>query len=157
MGLFNKKLFNFVKDAGEKLIDGITGKEAQAAESIDAQIKRQAPGSKNLKVEVDGDKVILNGKAASAEELEKAILAAGNVRGVSKVEANVETDSDDYMVSDFYEVKSGDTLSGIAKKVYGDANRYNEIFQANKPMLSDPDKIYPGQNLRIPNAKKKAA
>jgi nucleoid-associated protein YgaU len=51
---------------------------------------------------------------------------------------------------DFYTVKSGDTLSAIAKRYYGDANRYSAIFEANKPMLTDPDKIYPGQTRRIP-------
>ena len=45
---------------------------------------------------------------------------------------------------------SGDNLSKIAKKFYGDANKYPVIFEANKPMLKDPNKIYPGQNLRIP-------
>ena len=47
-------------------------------------------------------------------------------------------------------VKPGDTLSKIAKEEYGDANTYMKIFEANKPMLSNPDKIYPGQMLRIP-------
>jgi nucleoid-associated protein YgaU len=47
-------------------------------------------------------------------------------------------------------VKSGDTLSAIAKQFYGDAGRYSAIFEANKPMLKDPDEIYPGQVLRIP-------
>jgi nucleoid-associated protein YgaU len=50
----------------------------------------------------------------------------------------------------FHTVKSGDTLSAISKQVYGDANKYNAIFEANRPMLSSPDKIYPGQSLRIP-------
>ena len=52
--------------------------------------------------------------------------------------------------SQFHDVVSGDTLSAISKKYYGDANKYNTIFEANKPMLSHPDKIYPGQKLRIP-------
>ena len=47
-------------------------------------------------------------------------------------------------------MKKGDTLSGIAKTVYGKASKYPVIFEANRPMLSDPDKIYPGQVLRIP-------
>ena len=46
--------------------------------------------------------------------------------------------------------QTGDTLSKIAKEMYGDANKYPVIFEANKPMLKDPDKIYPGQVLRIP-------
>ncbi len=157
MGLFNKKLFNFVKDAGEKLIDNITGNEAQAAETVKERVQKQNLDIQDLDVKVEGEKVILNGKAQSAEALEKAILAAGNVNGVGSVEANVEVPENDSNDPTFYEVQSGDTLSGIAKKFYGDANQYPKIFEANKPMLSDPDKIYPGQNLRIPQDAKKAA
>jgi nucleoid-associated protein YgaU len=47
-------------------------------------------------------------------------------------------------------VQKGDTLSKVAKEMYGDANKYPQIFEANKPMLTHPDKIYPGQKLRIP-------
>jgi nucleoid-associated protein YgaU len=49
-----------------------------------------------------------------------------------------------------YTVQSGDTLSGIAKKFLGDANAYTEIFNANRDQLTDPDKIKPGQVLKIP-------
>ena len=86
----------------------------------------------------------IKGDAVSKEVREKVILAVGNVAGV----AEVEDDSADHTV--FHTVESGDTLSAIAKKTLGSANRYMEIFEANKPMLSDPDKIYPGQVLRIP-------
>jgi len=157
MGLFNKKLFNFVKDAGEKLLDTITGKEAEAAEKVKDRVQKQNLDLQDLDVKIEGDKVILNGKAQSAEALEKAILAAGNINGVGSVETNVEVEGSDIQDPTFYEVQSGDTLSGIAKKFYGDANQYPKIFEANKPMLSDPDKIYPGQNLRIPHDAKKAA
>ena len=75
------------------------------------------------------------------------ILAVGNVAGVAAVEDSVPG-SDPV----FHTVKKGDTLSAIAKKTLGNANRYNEIFEANKPMLKHPDKIYPGQVLRIPTA-----
>ncbi len=156
MGLFNKKLFNFVKDAGEKLVDNITGNEAKAAESVKERVQNQNLDIQDLDVKVEGEKVILNGKAQSAEALEKAILAAGNVNGVGSVETNVEV-PDNSQDPIFYEVQSGDTLSGIAKKFYDDANQYPKIFEANKPMLSDPDKIYPGQNLRIPQDAKRAA
>ena len=71
----------------------------------------------------------------------------GNVAGVAKVEAETK---DDAPAPVFYTVKKGDTLSAIAKATLGNANRYPEIFEANKPMLKHPDKIYPGQNLRIP-------
>jgi nucleoid-associated protein YgaU len=52
--------------------------------------------------------------------------------------------------SQYHLVSRGDTLSAIAKQFYGNANAYMQIFEANKPMLSHPDKIYPGQVLRIP-------
>src|SRR5918993_63716 len=54
--------------------------------------------------------------------------------------------------SSTYTVKSGDTLSAIAKQHLGDANAYMKIFEANRDQLSDPDKIKPGQVLKIPNA-----
>ena len=88
--------------------------------------------------------------------MEKAILTAGNIDGVGRVDANIvvaETASE----PQFYAVKSGDTLSKIAHEFYGNANRYPEIFEANKPMLTHPDKIYPGQNLRIPREEKAVA
>jgi nucleoid-associated protein YgaU len=49
-----------------------------------------------------------------------------------------------------YEVKSGDSLSKIAKREYGDANDWKRIFDANTETLKDPDKIFPGQKLKIP-------
>jgi nucleoid-associated protein YgaU len=52
--------------------------------------------------------------------------------------------------NDTYTVQAGDTLSGIAKKVLGNANAYMDIFNANKDQLTDPDKIQPGQVLKIP-------
>jgi nucleoid-associated protein YgaU len=80
---------------------------------------------------------------------EGAILAAGNVDGVAGI--------DDHMTvtvaapeATYYTVVKGDTLSKIAKDRYGNANAYLRIFEANKPMLTHPDKIYPGQQLRIP-------
>jgi nucleoid-associated protein YgaU len=49
-----------------------------------------------------------------------------------------------------YEVKSGDSLSKIAKQEYGDGNKWQLIFEANKDVLKDPNKIFPGQKLKIP-------
>nr|WP_324755339.1 peptidoglycan-binding protein LysM [Roseovarius sp. Pro17] len=100
--------------------------------------------AKSLDISVEGDKVKIKGKAVSKEVREKVILAVGNVAGV----AEVEDDHADEPV--FHTVEAGDNLSAIAKKTLGSANRYMEIFEANKPMLSHPDKIYPGQVLRIP-------
>ena len=105
----------------------------------------------NLSVNYDGnsDKVTINGSAANQAEREKAILAAGNVQYVAQVEDNISVATPE-PESRMYTVKSGDTLSKISKEMYGDANQYNKIFDANKPLLSDPNKIYPGQVLRIP-------
>jgi nucleoid-associated protein YgaU len=89
------------------------------------------------------------GVAKDQATREKAILAAGNVHGVAGVDDNMTVDLSQ-PPAQFYTVVKGDTLSKIAKQFYGDANDYPRIFEANKPMLSHPDKIYPGQNLRIP-------
>ena len=103
-----------------------------------------------MSVSFDGasGKVTLNGSAPSQEAAEKAVLAAGNVTGVSGVDNNLSFPA--AAEAKYHDVVSGDTLSAISKKYYGDANQYMKIFEANKPMLSDPNKIYPGQKLRIP-------
>lgn len=144
-------IWDFVKEAGEFL--GIGGaKEAKAAEpkadDLKASISKLGLPIEGLDVKVDGDKVTVSGKAASQEVREKVILALGNVAGVSKVEDNIQTPAGEQ--STFYTVQKGDTLSAISKKEYGDPNKYMQIFEANKPMLTHPDKIYPGQVLRIP-------
>ncbi|MDF1867516.1 MAG: peptidoglycan-binding protein LysM, partial [Saprospiraceae bacterium] len=87
------------------------------------------------------------GEVTSQSEREKVILAVGNVSGIATVEDNIVIVSPP---AQFHEVKSGDSLSKIAKQYYGNAMKYPVIFEANKPMLTDPDKIYPGQMLRIP-------
>lgn len=104
-----------------------------------------------LSVNYDGntDTVTINGTAATQADREKAILAAGNVQHVEHVQDNMSV-VQPAAESRMYTVKSGDTLSKIAKEVYGDANQYNRIFEANQPLLTDPNKIYPGQVLRIP-------
>jgi len=153
-------LFNFVKNAGEKIANvagfGDEEKAQEVANDIKSEVTKHDLGVEDLDVCVVGDKVVLNGNAPDAETLEKAILAAGNINGVAQVEANIEVASA-APEPQFYEVKSGDNLSKIAKEFYGNANRYPEIFEANKPMLSHPDKIYPGQNLRIPRDEKMVA
>jgi nucleoid-associated protein YgaU len=100
----------------------------------------------------DGE-VTITGQASDNAEREKAILVLGNTKGVARVNDQITVAAaqpQSQPQSQFYEVKSGDTLSKIAKQFYGDANRYSAIFEANKPMLKDPDEIYPGQTLRIP-------
>ena len=133
-------LVDFMADAGKK-IGGISDL-AKEVESTGANIE-------DLNFEMEGDKVIVSGKALSQEAKEKIILVAGNISGIAQVEENIETE-DDIAEADYYNVQSGDSLSKISKTVYGDPMKYNLIFEANQPMLESPDKIYPGQVLRIP-------
>jgi nucleoid-associated protein YgaU len=148
-------LWNFVKSAGKKI--GIGSAEAaeappeESAEALSKELKELGLAASGLKIEVDGDKVKLTGKAASQEEKEKVILAVGNVEGIAAVEEEVET-PEPPKEPVFHTVAKGDNLWKIAEKYLGNGSRYPEIFEANKPMLSDPDKIYPGQMLRIPGA-----
>ncbi|APU28524.1 peptidoglycan-binding protein LysM [Ectopseudomonas alcaliphila JAB1] len=142
-------LFAFVKDAGVKLWESLVGQEAQAAESLKDHVSKVGLGNPNIEVSVEGDKVIARGEVASQEEKEKILLALGNVAGVSEVDDQISVTTP-APAARFVTVKKGDTLSAIAKAEYGNANAYMKIFEANKPMLSHPDKIYPGQVLRIP-------
>lgn len=93
--------------------------------------------------------LFFTGDGLSQEAKEKILVAVGNIAGISSVDDQVKTTTP-AAESQFYTVKSGDTLSAISKQVYGNANLYNKIFEANKPMLKSPEKIYPGQVLRIP-------
>lgn len=163
-------LIKFLKDAGEKLFGGKDAKAApapagsaaapaaaapnadeRAAKAIEDYIRSQGLSATNLKVAFDGASatVTVGGEAADQQTREKIVLCCGNVAGVAQVkdEMTVAKSSE---TSRFYTVKSGDTLSKISKEMYGDANKYMKIFEANKPMLKDPDKIYPGQVLRVP-------
>ncbi|MDR0478556.1 MAG: peptidoglycan-binding protein LysM [Burkholderiaceae bacterium] len=159
-------LLSFIKEAGEKLFGGNAAQAAQssaqaaassaaelnakAGAAIKTYIEKQNLGLTNLAVTFDGasGKVVLAGNAPSQEAAEKAGLSAGNVASVTSVENGLQFPAG--AASQYHDVVRGDTLSAIAKKYYGDANKYPVIFAANKPMLSDPDKIYPGQKLRIP-------
>lgn len=148
-------LFTFIKDAGAKLFGGKTSAEKEAesealkAEKIAELVHGLDLGIDGFSVKVDDDKAFVGGTAPSQAVREKVILAAGNVEGIATVEDNISVEAPE-PEAEFYTVKSGDSLSKIAKHFYGDAMKYPAIFEANKPMLSDPDKIYPGQTLRIP-------
>lgn len=138
----------FVKAAGRSLGKIFKGKEAK--DRLDKEVDDLGLDKTGVDIHVDDDgKVSVRGKAVSQEMKEKIILAVGNVEGVEGVndEADVGVGG---RVSQFHTVVSGDSLSAISKKYYGTWKLYPEIFEANKPMLSDPDKIYPGQVLRIP-------
>jgi nucleoid-associated protein YgaU len=143
-------IFSFVKEAGAKLIDLLTPGNANAGENLKKHIEDVGLGNPNVHATVDGDKVTITGEVASQEEKEKIILAAGNIAGVASVDDQITVSGPVVEAATFVVVKKGDTLSAISLAVYGNANLYNKIFEANKPMLSHPDKIYPGQTLRIP-------
>ena len=135
-------MWSFVKDAGKSLFGGGGAPETSALVKEVEDLGLDASG---LNIEVDGDTVKVSGEAASQEMKEKVILAVGNVEGVAAVDDSA-TGSDPV----FHTVEKGDTLWAISSKTLGNGARYEEIFEANKPMLTHPDKIYPGQVLRIP-------
>jgi nucleoid-associated protein YgaU len=152
-------LLSFIKEAGEKLFGGSSAQAAEpdankaAGDAIKTYIETQNLGLTNLEVSYVAAEglVTLKGNAPSQEASEKATLAAGNVANVTKVDNQLVAPAAD--PAQYHDVVKGDTLSAISKKYYGDANKNNAIFEANKPMLSHPDKIYPGQKLRIPPLK----
>lgn len=137
-------LISFVRDAGKKLFGG----GDDPAEAIQKEVADLGLEG-DVTVEVQGDKVVIAGSAPSQELREKIVLAAGNVEGIAQVEDNIQPD-DTSAAADFHTVEKGDTLWAVSQKAYDDGSKYMAIFEANKPMLSDPDKIYPGQVLRIP-------
>jgi len=150
-------LLSFIKEAGEKLFGSGEAKaatadaNATAAKAIEDYIGAMKLNAENLDVAFDGSTgtVTVSGLANDQETREKIALCCGNVAGVVKVVDNM-TVKNPLPEAKFYTVVRGDTLSKIAKEFYGNANAYMQIFEANKPMLTHPDKIYPGQNLRIP-------
>ena len=171
-------IFNFVKGIGEKLT-GHRDQPAQAnnpastpqaapattpqqpvgnepnaqsvANTLLQRVQSLNLGIQGLTIHYDGntDTATIKGTAKSQADREKAILAVGNVDHVARVDDDIVVSTPE-PESKFYTVKSGDNLSKISKEVYGDANKYQKIFEANQPLLTSPDKIFPGQVLRIP-------
>lgn len=161
-------LLDFVKNAGRKVFGddddnkpsappsgGVSAEElAKQRERRQAHILVQQVEAMKLEVsdfsvKVSGDTATIKGAAKSQAEREKIALLVGNTHGIARVDDQMTVKEGGTSAS-FYTVKSGDTLSKIAKEQYGNAGRYPAIFEANRPMLEDPDKIYPGQVLRIP-------
>lgn len=153
-------LFSFIKNAGAKIFKSSETKAAEAAEAAAAEKAQRLAALRkevhalsidieNLDLDLSDDTVTVYGQTESQSDKEKIILALGNVTGVATVDDRISVVTPAPQAT-FYEVKSGDSLSKIAKAQYGDAMKYPVIFEANKPMLKDPDKIYPGQVLRIP-------
>jgi len=143
-------LISFIKNAGASIFGGSEAKAAPADE-LKKELDKQGLDHSGVKVEVNDDKVTVSGTAKSTEEAEKIAIALGNTKGVSTVQNDIKP-AQAQPESKFYTVKSGDTLWAISEREYGKGkgDKYNVIFEANKPMLSNPDKIYPGQVLRIP-------
>ena len=165
-------LIDFVKEAGEKLFGKgqaqaamaevkadpdnaakIQAANAAAGDAILDYIKSQNLSATGLTVTFDGasSTVSVFGVAPDQATREKIVLCSGNVTGVAQVKDMMSVDQSE-PEGQYYTVVSGDTLSRISKQYYSDPNKYMKIFDANKPMLTSPDKIYPGQNLRIPPA-----
>jgi nucleoid-associated protein YgaU len=163
-------LISFVKEAGEKLFgrgqaqaamtqaqadpasaEKSAAANAAAADAILEYIKAQNLQATGLTVTFDGatSTVAVYGVAPDQATKEKIALCCGNVAGVASV-TNMMSVDQSAPEANYYTVVSGDNLSKISKTQYGDPNKYMKIFEANKPMLKDPDKIYPGQVLRIP-------
>jgi nucleoid-associated protein YgaU len=131
--------------------------DVDALEATAAKAIRNYVASKGLpvdKIDIDYDAntstVTVAGTVPDQDTREKVVVCCGNVASVEHVNDQLKVANASQAAGEYYTVKSGDTLSKISKHYYGDANRYSAIFEANKPMLSDPDKIYPGQTLRIP-------
>ncbi|GAB4202013.1 MAG: peptidoglycan-binding protein LysM [Wenzhouxiangellaceae bacterium] len=170
-------MFDFIKEAGAKIFGGDDPhKEPTAAnKSISSHIRDHGLDPSPLKFFFNADGTVdVSGVVESQELREKLILIIGNVRGIAGVNDKIivaaavgdspdltasgsaeasggaQAESAEEWTSRTYTVKSGDTLWKIASEMYGNGSKYPVIFEANKPMLSDPDKIYPGQVLRIP-------
>jgi nucleoid-associated protein YgaU len=163
-------LFNFGRDHGKTPKTPVkAGAETANASELAQMLRDLGITIQAGQITVKGETVTITGTADSIAEKEKAVLVLGNVKGVAHVDDQIRVVAPaqpqaqaqaqpqaapavqaQAAASQFYTVQSGDTLSKIAKQFYGDANRYSAIFEANKPMLKDPDEIYPGQVLRIP-------
>lgn len=144
-------LLDFARDVGRQLFDT----DAEAADNIKQHLETRLSGVKNVEVEFDDGVATICGDCDSPAVRERAILLAGNVKGVEKVVADglkAPKPAPEEKVSKdtVYEIKSGDTLGAIAKKFYGKASQYTRIFEANRDIIDDPNKIYPGQKIHIP-------
>jgi len=155
-------LFDFVSNSGKNIL------EEENNESTDVNnaeiIKQEIENSfeelpiDGLVVEVDGDSVTLAGVAKDFETREKAILIAGNTKGIAHVNADQLIVQDEFTQEQidipeeiFYTIEEGDTLWKIAEKFYGDGAKYKHIVDANLEVIKNEDLIYPGQTIRIPN------
>ncbi|MGX2968551.1 peptidoglycan-binding protein LysM [Ursidibacter arcticus] len=142
-------LFDFVSDIGKKLFN----KEEDASKAVTEHLAEDNPGVEDVQVTVENGTAKISGVASSAAAIEKAVLMAGNIAGITNVNidevriANGEQVAND---DEFYVIQKGDTLWKIAEKAYGNGAKYTAIVDANKEVIKDADKIFPGQKIRIP-------
>lgn len=142
-------IFDFVKEAGDAVLKKVGLGDEVDVDDIKARVSEAEVKVSEFSVEVGDDIAAISGEAQTQMDREKTILIVGNTKGIARVDDNLSVPAPEPEAR-FYTVVSGDNLSGIAKQFYGSPGKYPVIFEANKPMLSDPDKIYPGQTLRIP-------
>ncbi len=147
-------LVDFVMGAGDKLF-GPKESDQERSAKLENQVRRMGLSVEMLRIDVKGEQATVNGKVQTQADREKIVLTVGNTNGIGKVDDRLElvvkkAEAPKEPEAKYYTVVKGDSLSKIAKTQYGDAKKYPAIFEANKPMLKDPDKIYPGQVLRIP-------
>ena len=155
-------LFDFVKGIGKKnqahveqaSTPAATPQEPtaqQIANQLLAHVQQLGLGVQGLVINYNSttDLATIQGRVKSQADKEKIVLAVGNIDHVAKVDDQMTVEVPE-PESQFYTVKSGDSLSKISKQYYGDPNHYNKIFEANRPLLKNADDIFPGQVLRIP-------
>ena len=142
-------LFSFLRGKGKRIGAAEAAEAPPPKEALEQELTELGLDTTGVEIDVDPEtaKVKIKGQPKDQETREKLILAVGNVEGVAEVEDEAEGPE-----PRFHTVEKGDSLWKIAEATLGNGGRYMEIFEANKPMLSDPDKIYPGQVLRIPEA-----
>ena len=157
-------LFSFIKEAGAKVFGIGKTRAEEAAEAAAEELREEALVARRLEetvndlqlqvedlnIHIDDDAATISGMAYNQATREKVVLVVGNSAGIATVDDQMTVEHVE-PEAQFHTVVSGDTLGKIAKHYYGNAMKYPEIFEANKPMLTDPDKIYPGQVLRIPH------
>ena len=142
-------LFDFAANIGKKLFN----KEEEASKAVTNHLNEDNPGVENVQVTVENGVASLSGVAATAAAVEKAVLMAGNVEGISEVKIDgVQIASGEQIAGEdeFYVIQKGDTLWEIATKAYGNGAKYKAIVEANKEVIKDENKIFPGQKIRIP-------
>ena len=140
-------LFDFAADIGKKVF-GIG--DANAADQIKENIEANNPGVTGLSVSLDNEVCTISGNCETAEAKDKTVLMTGNMKGVGSVNADELNAPAPTIEPEYYVIQKGDTLWAIASKFLGNGSKYPEIFEANREVIEDPDKIFVGQKIIIP-------